>query len=169
VCDFRSDINIYEALIQILDLSKLIDDHCKLIFDSKVFYISKVQLFLLLFMSTPKELAVELFVNELINKLGVTDVNIDLLNKVVSKLAPISYDTISDSAFVSGNDQTEIDTVVKSLFVKHLGYEETTAEQEAMVRAAIEKYGMSNRQKYRVPLIYVILADNNLTEDYLAL
>ena len=132
-------------------------------------------------MSVPgtKDFAVELYTNQLSGKLAITDINTDLLHKIVSKLAPISYDTESDSAYVSGNDQTEIETVRISLFTKHLGLnsvddsEETAATkketQTAMIKAAIEKYGSSNPKKYRVPLIYIILEDNSLTEDYLAL
>ena len=132
-------------------------------------------------MSVPgtKDFAVELYTNQLSGKLAITDINTDLLHKIVSKLAPISYDTESDSAYVSGNDQTEIETVRISLFTKHLGLnsvddsEETAATnketQTAMIKAAIERYGSSNPKKYRVPLIYIILEDNSLTEDYLAL
>ena len=132
-------------------------------------------------MSVPgtKDFAVELYTNQLSGKLAITDINTDLLHKIVSKLAPISYDTESDSAYVSGNDQTEIETVRISLFTKHLGLnsvddsEETAATkketQTAMIKDAIEKYGSSNPKKYRIPLIYIILEDNSLTEDYLAL
>ncbi len=132
-------------------------------------------------MSVPgtKDFAIALFVKQLTDKLEIADINMDLLNKIVSKLAPISYDTESDSAYVSGNDPVEIETVRNSLFTKHLGHnstdddEDTSASnkelQTTMIKAAIEKYGTSNPKKYRVPLIYIILADNNLVEDYLAL
>ena len=120
-------------------------------------------------MSTAKELAIELFNTQLTSKLDIADVNADLLNKIINKMAPVSYDIQADSAFVSGGDQSEIDTVVKSLFVKHLGHDEPLKEHEAMVRAAIEKYGKSNPRKYRIPLIYIILVDNNLVADYMAL
>lgn len=130
---------------------------------------ASIIIYFIMSVSGTKEFAVELFVNQLTNKLSVENINMDLLNKIVSKLAPVSYDTEADSAYVSGNDQTEIDTVVKSLFVKHLGHDESHPDHEVMVRAAIEKYGTSNPKKYRVPLIYIILADNNLVDDYLAL
>lgn len=117
----------------------------------------------------PKEIAIALFIKELTTKLGIEEVNLDLLNKVVTKLAPVSYNIQSDSAFVSGKDETEINTVVKSIFIKNLGYEETTDVHETMVKKAIEKYGISNSRKYRVPLTYIIINDNDLVEDYLAL
>ena len=120
-------------------------------------------------MSTAKELALELFANQLTSKLGVVDVDMDLLNKIVTKMAPVSYDIQADSAYVSGNDQSEIDTVIKSLFLKHLGHDEVLEVHQTMVVAAIEKYGKSNPRKYRIPLIYTILVDNNLVGDYMDL
>jgi hypothetical protein len=119
-------------------------------------------------MSTPKELAMELYVKQLNTKLNVSDVNMDLLNKIMTRLGVAAYDTTIDAALVSGKDQVEIDRVIKNLLVKELGLDfEAVEDNNAIVMAAVEKYGISNPLKYRVPLYYVIITDLGMADHYM--
>ena len=77
----------------------------------------------------------------------------DLLRKVAKGLGPSIY--LADASLVSGNDQSEKDTVKKNFLIKKLGLADGPA-LDAAIDEAIEKMGKSNRNKYRA-LLYSLL------------
>jgi hypothetical protein len=117
---------------------------------------------------TTREIAIELYVKELTNKLNVVNVNMDLLNKIVDKLRIAALNITEDAALVSGKDETELKRVVKNLLVDDLDLDYGD-ETDAILTSAIEKYGISNPLKYRVPLYYIIITDLNKVDDYMSL
>ena len=114
-----------------------------------------------------KQAAIAIFVDHLTTKLGVTDVNMDLLLNICGKQGGFGYATEGDASMVSGNDQSEIDRVINTLLIKQTGLDESPALQD-MVTAGIEAYGKSYPKKLRIPLYYYILVSNNLVEAYMA-
>ncbi len=117
---------------------------------------------------TPKQLATQVYMNELTTVLGYSDINSDLLNKIITKLGVAAYDTTIDAALVSGSDQTEKDRVITNLLVRDLGMD-ASEDLGAILDSAITKYGQSNPRKYRVPTYYVIITDLGKETEYLAL
>jgi hypothetical protein len=117
-------------------------------------------------MGTATEIAISLYTSEL-QKLGYNSIDNELLAAIVGELRVAAYDIETDAALVSGRDATELARVIKNLFIKNLGIE---SEQESMpmLTAALEKYGMSNPKKYRVPIYYMVIIDNNLRDVFMA-
>ncbi len=83
------------------------------------------------------------------------DVNPDmsLLTKVTIGCGPSIYN--ADSATVSSSDEKELATVKNNFLIKKLGLSESDALDVA-IDAVMEKYGKSNRNKYRVVVYYLL-------------
>jgi hypothetical protein len=71
----------------------------------------------------------------------------DLLTKVTIGCGPSIYN--DDSVTVAGSQQSELDTVKNNFIIKKLGLADGSDLDEG-IDAVMEKYGRSNKNKYRV-------------------
>ncbi|MDG3581970.1 MULTISPECIES: DUF2853 family protein [Galbibacter] len=90
---------------------------------------------------------------DLKEKCGVT-ADKDLLTKVVVGLGPAVYN--DDASTVSGTDPKEVETVKNNFLIKKLGLSESDGLDKA-IDAVLEKYGKSNRNKYRAVVYYLLV------------
>ena len=90
---------------------------------------------------------------DLKEKCGV-EADADLLTKIARGLGPSIYN--ADSSTVSSSDEGELDRVRNNFLIKKLGLA-AGADLEAGLNAAIDAYGRSNRNKYRVVLYYLLV------------
>ncbi len=102
-------------------------------------------------MSAREELIVK-YAADLKDKCGVNP-DMDLLTKVTIGCGPSIYN--DDSATVAGSQQTELDTVKNNFLIKKLGLIDGP-ELDAAIDTVMEKYGRSNRNKYRVVIYYLL-------------
>ena len=89
---------------------------------------------------------------DLKDKCGVT-ADMDLLTKVTVGLGPSIYN--ADSSTVSGSDEKELATVKNNYLIKKLGLSDS-ADLDKAIDSVIEKYGRSNRTKYRAVVYYLL-------------
>ncbi len=89
---------------------------------------------------------------ELKDKCNITP-DMDLLTKVTIGLGPSIYN--KDSSTVSGTDQSELDTVKNNYLIKKLGLSDGP-ELDSAIKSVLEVYGMSNRNKYRAVVYYML-------------
>ncbi|MGZ9736463.1 DUF2853 family protein [Flavobacterium sp. GNP002] len=102
-------------------------------------------------MSAREELIVK-YAADLKDKCGVSP-DMDLLTKVTIGCGPSIYN--ADSATVAGSQQSELHTVKNNFLIKKLGLSDGP-ELDAAIDAVMEKYGRSNRNKYRVVIYYLL-------------
>ncbi|MFV5699322.1 DUF2853 family protein [Flavobacterium sp. ZT3R17] len=102
-------------------------------------------------MSARDELIVK-YAADLKDKCGVNP-DMDLLTKVTIGCGPSIYN--ADSATVAGTQQSELDTVKNNFLIKKLGLADG-ANLDAGIDAVLEKYGRSNKNKYRVVVYYLL-------------
>lgn len=102
-------------------------------------------------MSAREELIVK-YAADLKDKCGVNP-DMDLLTKVTIGCGPSIYN--DDSATVAGTQQAELDTVKNNFLIKKLGLVDGL-ELDAAIDAVMEKYGRSNKNKYRVVVYYLL-------------
>ncbi len=102
-------------------------------------------------MSKRDELIVK-YASDLKEKCGVTP-NMDLLTKVTIGCGPSIYN--ADAATVSGSQQAELDTVKNNFLIKKLGLKDGPDLSKG-IEAVIEKYGKSNKTKYRAVVYYLL-------------
>jgi len=95
---------------------------------------------------------IERYATDLREKCGV-EPDMDLLRKVTIGCGPSIYD--ADAATVAATQAHELATVRQSFLIKKLGLPDSPALDEAIDKV-IEKYGRSERNKYR-PVIYYLL------------
>ncbi|MFD1613701.1 DUF2853 family protein [Gelatiniphilus marinus] len=93
------------------------------------------------------------YATDLKDKCGV-DADMDLLTKVTIGCGPSIYN--ADSATVSGSDQTELATVKNNFLIKKLGLSDG-ADLDKGIQAVMDKYGQSNRNKYRAVVYYLLV------------
>ncbi|MDO5980841.1 DUF2853 family protein [Flavivirga spongiicola] len=79
--------------------------------------------------------------------------DMDLLTKVAIGCGPSIYN--ADSATVSGSDESELATVKNNFLIKKLGLNDS-ADLDKGIAAVMDKYGQSNRNKYRVVVYYLL-------------
>lgn len=89
---------------------------------------------------------------DLKEKCGVTP-DMDLLTKVTIGCGPSIYN--ADSSTVAGTDEKELATVKNNFLVKKLGLNDGP-ELDKAIDLVIEKYGKSNKNKYRVVVYYLL-------------
>lgn len=89
---------------------------------------------------------------DITDKLGATP-DLDLLRKVTIGCGPSIYN--ADAETIAASDKAELDRIRASYLVKKLGLPDSPALSEA-IDAVIEKYGRSNRNKYRVVFYYLL-------------
>ncbi|WP_411894939.1 DUF2853 family protein [Winogradskyella sp. A2] len=103
-------------------------------------------------MSKRDELIVK-YAADLKDKCGVKP-DMDLLTKVTVGLGPSIYN--ADSSTVSGSDDKELATVKNNFLIKKLGLS-ASADLDGAIDSVIEKYGRSNRNKYRAVIYYLLV------------
>src|SRR5690606_10943341 len=89
---------------------------------------------------------------DLKDKCGVT-ADMDLLTKVTVGLGPSIYN--ADAETVSGTDQSELDRVKANFLIKKLRLKDS-ADLDKAIDSVIEKYGHSNKKKYRAVVYYLL-------------
>lgn len=94
---------------------------------------------------------------DLKEKCGVSP-DMDLLTKVTIGAGPSIYN--DDASTVSGTDESEIATVKNNFLIKKLGLKDSS-DLDAAIDSVIEKYGRSNRNKYRVVVYYLLTVHFN--------
>jgi hypothetical protein len=99
---------------------------------------------------------------DLKEKCGVTP-DMDLLTKVTIGLGPSIYN--ADSSTVSGSDDKELATVKNNFLIKKLGLSDSD-DLDGAIDAVIEKYGRSNRNKYRAVIYYLLAVHFNKQSVY---
>jgi hypothetical protein len=80
-------------------------------------------------------------------------VDMDLLTKVTIGCGPSIYN--ADASTVSGSDAAELATVKNNFLIKKLGLADGSDLDQA-IDAVMEKYGRSNRNKYRAVVYYLL-------------
>ncbi len=95
---------------------------------------------------------IAVYTADLKEKCGVS-ADMELLTKVVIGCGPSIYN--ADSATVAGSQQSELDTVKNNFLIKKLGLSDSVA-LDAGIDAVMEKYGKSNRSKYRAVVYYLL-------------
>lgn len=86
------------------------------------------------------------------SKFGETP-NMDFLKKVTVGLGPSIYR--SDASKVSGSNEKELETVKKNFLMEKLGMADSPKLMEG-IKSVLDKYGSSNRNKYRVVVYYML-------------
>jgi hypothetical protein len=89
---------------------------------------------------------------DLKEKCGVTP-DMALLTKVTIGCGPSIYN--ADAATVSGSQQSELDTIKNNFLIKKLGLK-AGADIDNGIDAVLEKYGKSNKNKYRAVVYYLL-------------
>ena len=79
--------------------------------------------------------------------------NMDLLKKVTIGCGPSIYN--NDASTVSGSDAAELATVKNNFLIKKLGLSDGKNLDDG-IAAVMEKYGKSNRNKYRAVVYYML-------------
>lgn len=92
------------------------------------------------------------YAEDLSVKCGETP-DMDLLTKVTIGCGPSIYNT--DGATVAASDPAELETVKNNFLIKKLGLEDSPALMEG-IDTVIEKYGRSERAKYRAVMYYLL-------------
>lgn len=103
-------------------------------------------------MSKREEL-IEKYAKDLKEKCGLTP-NMDLLTKIVIGCGPSIYN--ADASTVASGQASELDTVKNNFLIKKLGLTSGPALDEAL-DAVFEKYGKSNKHKYRAVVYYLLV------------
>ena len=82
------------------------------------------------------------------------EADMDLLTKVTIGCGPSIYN--QDSSTVSSSSESELETVKKNFLIKKLGLADGPKLMEG-IDAVMEKYGKSNRSKYRAVVYYLLV------------
>ncbi|WP_299661177.1 DUF2853 family protein [uncultured Ruegeria sp.] len=92
------------------------------------------------------------YAEDLKGKCGL-DPDMDLLTKVTIGCGPAIYD--ADASTVAASQEAELETVKNNFLVKKLGLSDGPELMEA-INKAMETYGMSERNKYRAVVYYML-------------
>ena len=79
--------------------------------------------------------------------------DMDLLTKVTIGCGPSIYD--NDAQTVAASDPEELERIKKNFLIKKLGLKDGPALMEG-IKAAVETYGKSERNKYRAVFYYML-------------
>ena len=93
------------------------------------------------------------YINDLKTKVGEEDPDIDLLRKLAQSMGPSIYN--ADAETVAASSKSEVETVKNNFVMKKLGVSNEEDADEAIDKV-MEKYGKSNRNKYRVVIYYLL-------------
>ncbi len=93
------------------------------------------------------------YADDLRTKCGMTP-DMALLEKVTIGCGPAIYD--ADASTVAGSQDAELETVKNNFLVKKLGLSDGP-HLMAAIRAVLETYGLSERNKYRAVVYYMLV------------
>ena len=93
------------------------------------------------------------YLDDLRSKVGEDNPDVDLVRKIAESMGPSIYN--ADAETVSSSSESEVETVKKNFVMKKLGVTDESKVNEA-VNQVLEKYGKSNRNKYRVVVYYLL-------------
>ena len=102
------------------------------------------------------------YVKDLKEKFNI-EADIDLLTKVTIGLGPSIYN--ADSSTVSSSDEKEINTVRTKFLIGKLGLEDNDALDKG-IDEVMERYGRTNRSKYRAVVYYLLVKHFNKEDIY---
>lgn len=80
--------------------------------------------------------------------------DVGLLTKVTKGCGPTIYR--DDASTVSATDSAELERIKKNFLVKKLGLQ-ITDDLDGGIKAVIDQYGRSNRNKYRAVVYYLLV------------
>ncbi|NVO55886.1 DUF2853 family protein [Rhodobacteraceae bacterium B1Z28] len=92
------------------------------------------------------------YAEDLKSKCGM-EPDMDLLTKVTIGCGPAVYD--ADASTVAASQESELETVKNNFLIKKLGLSDGP-ELMAAINKAMETYGMSERNKYRAVVYYML-------------
>jgi hypothetical protein len=92
------------------------------------------------------------YAEDLKGKCGM-DPDMDLLTKVTIGCGPAIYD--ADASTVAATQDGELETVKNNFLIKKLGLADGPELMEA-INSVLETYGMSERNKYRAVVYYML-------------
>ncbi|GAA3580783.1 DUF2853 family protein [Snuella lapsa] len=92
------------------------------------------------------------YVIELKDKFNI-DADMELLAKITVGCGPSIYN--ADASTVSSSDESELDRVKTNFLIKKLGLDDNE-ELDQAIASVMEKYGKTNRSKYRVVVYYLL-------------
>lgn len=98
-----------------------------------------------------------------LEKIGVKDVDDELLRKVTKGLGPLIYN--NDAAKVSASDPEELMRVKNNFLIKKLGMEDSPALDQA-IQQVITTLGSANRNKYRAVFYYLLVKNLSKEANY---
>ncbi|MCW5516600.1 DUF2853 family protein [Muriicola sp. Z0-33] len=113
-------------------------------------------------MSSKRDDLIALYAKDIKAKFGESP-DMDLLTKVTIGLGPSIYNM--DSSKVSGSDDSELQTVKNNFLIKKLGLSDDPGLMEA-VRSVLNTYGVSERNKYRAVVYYMLAKHFNKESVY---
>ncbi|MCF1191560.1 DUF2853 family protein [Mangrovimonas sp. AS39] len=105
---------------------------------------------------------IEKYAADIKDKIGET-ADMDLLTKVTIGLGPSIYN--ADSSTVSGSDASEVERVKTNFLIKKLALKDGPELDEAIAKV-MEQYGVSNRNKYRAVVYYLLVKHFNKASIY---
>ncbi|HSP40364.1 MAG TPA: DUF2853 family protein [Gillisia sp.] len=111
-------------------------------------------------MATKTDEKVGKYIHEVKGTLG-EEPDVDLLRKITEYCGPSIFR--SDAETVSSSSESEMETVKKSFLINKLGLKDDSKLDKGL-EAVIEKYGKSNRHKYRA-VVYYLLTKHFKKED----
>ncbi len=98
--------------------------------------------------------ALETYNAQMTEKLGMSDVDADLLKAITKSLGPSIYN--KDSSMVSCSDAEEVARVKNNFAIKKLGLEDSP-ELDAQIKEVCTEMGTSNRSKHRAVFYYILV------------
>ncbi len=98
---------------------------------------------------------IAVYAADLKDKCGMTP-DMDLLTKVTIGCGPAIYN--ADASTVAGTQDHELETVKNNFLIKKLGLADSPALMEA-IKSVLNTYGMSNRNKYRAVVYYMLVKE----------
>jgi len=93
------------------------------------------------------------YIDDLKTKVGEDNPDVDLLRKLAQSMGPSIYN--ADAETVAASSKSEVETVKNNFVMKKLGVTDEEKADEA-ISQVMEKYGKSNRNKYRVVIYYLL-------------
>jgi len=109
-----------------------------------------------------RDVLIEKYAADLKDKFDIT-ADMNLLTKVTIGLGPSIYN--ADSETVSGSDESELATVKNNYLIKKLGLEDNS-ELGSAIHSVMERYGKTNRSKYRAVVYYLLVKHFNKESVY---
>ncbi|MEE9454533.1 MAG: DUF2853 family protein [Paracoccaceae bacterium] len=98
---------------------------------------------------------IAVYAADLKDKCGMTP-DMDLLTKVTIGCGPAIYN--ADASTVAGTQDHELETVKNNFLIKKLGLADSPALMAA-IKSVLNTYGMSNRNKYRAVVYYMLVKE----------